>query len=82
MWCVSEIDEAYIARMEEVLATYEHPLSRAEPVVCLDEKSVTLHSEVREAIPMKPGRVAKRDYEYKRGGTANAFCAVEPKAGR
>jgi hypothetical protein len=26
--------------------------------------------------------VARRDYEYKRCGTANVFCGVEPKAGR
>ena len=31
---------------------------------------------------MQPGRVARRDYEYKRCGTANVFCGVEPKAGR
>jgi transposase len=29
-----------------------------------------------------PGREARRDSEYKRCGTANVFCAVEPKAGR
>jgi len=81
MWCVAELDEEYIEKMEDVLAIYEKPLSLAEPVVCLDEKSVTLHEEVREARAMKPGRVAKRDYEYKRCGTANAFCAVEGKAG-
>ena len=28
--------------MEDVLATYEQPLNPAEPVVCLDEKPVTL----------------------------------------
>src|SRR4030095_7429814 len=27
-------------------------------------------------------KVAKRDNEYKRCGTANVFCAVEPKAGK
>jgi transposase len=26
--------------------------------------------------------VARRDYEFKRCGTANVFCGVEPKAGR
>jgi transposase len=31
---------------------------------------------------MQPGHVARRDYEYKRCGTANVFCGVEPKAGR
>ena len=67
--------------MEDVLAVYEKPLSAPEPVVCADEKSVTLHADVREPLPMKPGSVAKRDYEYERRGTANVFCAVEPKAG-
>jgi hypothetical protein len=51
-------------------------------VVCLDEKPVTLHSDVRPASPAKPGREARRDNEYERRGTANVFCAVEPKAGR
>ena len=27
MWCVAELDEEYIARMEEVLAVYEKPFS-------------------------------------------------------
>jgi hypothetical protein len=27
MWCVAQLDEEYIARMEDVLAVYEKPLS-------------------------------------------------------
>jgi transposase len=81
MWCVAELDEEYVEKMEDVLEVYEKPLSAEEPVVCADEKSVTLHKDVREPLPMKPGRVAKRDCEYERCGTANVFCAVEPKAG-
>jgi hypothetical protein len=68
--------------MEDVLAVYERPLNLAEPVVCLDEKPVTLHAEVRAPRPATPGHVAKRDSEYQRCGTANVFCAVEPKGGR
>ena len=45
MWCVATLDEEYIARMEEVLAVYEKPLSEKEPVVCVDEKPVVLHQE-------------------------------------
>src|SRR5246127_1006236 len=82
MWCVAELNEAYITRMEEVLATYERPYNPAEPVVCLDEKPVTLHADVRPASAAKPGREARRDNEYERRGTANVFSAVEPKAGR
>jgi DDE superfamily endonuclease len=82
MWCVAELDATYIAKMEDVLATYEKPYNSSEPVICLDEKPVTLHGEVRPSSPARPGREARRDSEYERRGTANVFCAVEPKAGR
>src|SRR5450759_3444773 len=81
MWCVAELNEEYVEKMEDVLAVYEQPLSAPEPVVCADEKSVTLHADVRGPLTMEPGSVAERDYEYERRGTANVFCAVEPKAG-
>jgi hypothetical protein len=82
MWCVAKLDEAYIERMEDVLKVYEKPLTERAPVVCLDEKPVLLHEDTRPPVPLRPGQVARRDYEYKRYGTANVFCAVEPKAGR
>jgi hypothetical protein len=82
MWVVADLDEDYIAKMEDVLATYEQPYDPQEPVVCLDEKPVLLHADVRASSPAQPGREARRDNEYNRCGTANVFCAVEPKAGR
>jgi hypothetical protein len=75
-------NEEYISKMEDVLETYEKPYDPAEPVVCLDEKLVTLHADVRPTSPAKPGREARRDNEYERRSTANVFCALEPKAGR
>jgi hypothetical protein len=47
MWCGAELDEEYIAKMEDALALYEKPCSSAEPVICLDEKPVSLHGDVR-----------------------------------
>jgi transposase len=82
MWRVAELDEEYIRRMEDVLKLYEKPLSEEEPVVCIDEKPVVLHQDVRAPLSARPGKLARRDYEYKRCGTANVFCGVEPKAGR
>jgi hypothetical protein len=82
MWCVADLSEDYIAKMEDVLKTYEEPYDPDQPVVCLDEKPVTLHADVRPPSPAAPGREARRDNEYERRGTANVFCAVEPKAGR
>jgi hypothetical protein len=79
---VPELNDEYIEKMEDVLGTYEQPYDPAEPVVCLDEKPITLHAEVRPPSAAVPGREARRDSEYERCGTANVFCAVEPKAGR
>jgi hypothetical protein len=79
---VAELDDEYIAKMEDVLETYERAYDPAEPVVCLDEKPVVLHADVRPTSPAVPGREARQDSEYERRGTANIFCAVEPKAGR
>jgi hypothetical protein len=82
MWCVADLNEDYIANMEDVLELYEQPYDSEQPVICLDEKPVTLHADVRPTSPAVPGREARRDNEYERCGTANVFCAVEPKAGR
>src|SRR5215510_3046235 len=82
MWVVANLDEDYITKMEDVLKTYEQAYDPKEPVVCLDEKPVTLHADVRPTSPAIPGREARRDSEYERCGTANVFCAVEPKVGR
>jgi hypothetical protein len=83
MWCVPELDAEYIERMEDVLDTYEKPLSTAEPVICLDEKPIQM---LQNSNPMsrltRKHRVRRKDYEYRRKGTANAFCVVEPKKGR
>src|SRR5258708_20292228 len=68
--------------MKDVLALYERPLSEREPVVCVDEKPVVLHADVRPPRPMRPGGIARRDSAYERRGTPNVFCGVQPKAGR
>src|SRR5499425_2960677 len=82
MWVVADLDDDYIAKMEDVFETYEQPYHPQEPVVCLDEKSCTRHADVRPTSAAQPGRKARPDNEYERCGTANVFCAVEPKAGR
>jgi hypothetical protein len=58
MWCVAELDEEYIRRMEDVLKLYEKPLADEEPVVCIDEKPVGPHHDIRAPLPARPGRLA------------------------
>lgn len=40
---MAELNEEYIARMEDVLAVYEKRLCEEEPVVCINEKPVVLY---------------------------------------
>ena len=56
MWCVADLDEEYAAKMEGVLEVYERPYDPDQPVVCMDEKPITLHGDVRQAPPVAPGR--------------------------
>jgi transposase len=80
-WCVPELDEEFIRCMEDVLSVYERPFSAKYPVVCVDEKPIQLIDHARPPSGLLPGHPEKIDFEYKRKGTANVFCAVEPKAG-
>lgn len=83
MWCIPALSSGFVAKMEDVLEVYEKPLNPKEPVVCLDEKPVSLHQDIRPVeYPRKSGEVLKRDYEYVRAGTANVFCGIEPKTGK
>ena len=67
--------------MEDVLSVYERPHDPARPVVCLDETSRQLLGEVRPPEPAAPGRPARHDPEYARGGVANLFLVTEPLRG-
>lgn len=68
--------------MEDVLDVYQRPYDPARPVVCIDEKSKQLLETPQGSIPACPGEPEREDYEYKRNGTCNIFCRVEPLAGR
>jgi len=74
-------DAAFVAAMEDVLEVHQRPYDPARPVVGLDEGGKQLIGEVRQPLPVRPGKAAKEDYEYERHGTANLFMAFEPLAG-
>lgn len=80
-WCVPRINTQYIERMEGLLDLYARSYDANRPMVCLDEKPIQLHDDVREPEGLRPGQCRRVDYEYKRNGTCNAFCWVEPKQG-
>jgi hypothetical protein len=67
--------------MEDVLDVYQRPADPRRPVVCLDETSRQLLGEVRPPEPPAPGRPARHDPEYARGGVVNLFLVCEPLRG-
>ncbi len=68
--------------MEDVLEVYTRPYDPLRPLVCMDETSKQLLRDTRHPLPMEPGRVERKDYEYERGGAVNLFMFLEPLAGR
>ena len=74
--------------MEDVLATYECKPDPATPLVCLDEFSKQLLSEVAPPIRPKPaqdqekGKRERHDAEYVREGSASAFMLAMPHLGK
>jgi hypothetical protein len=67
--------------MEEVLDVYTRPHDPEKPLVCLDEGTKQLISEIRTPLPMEPGQPLRVDYEYERNGTANMFMLFAPLEG-
>jgi len=68
--------------MEMVLDEYKQPYDPLYPVVCMDESPKQLIAEARTPIPVKPGQLARFDYEYSRRGTCIVFIANEPLVGK
>ena len=60
MWVVADLNDDYIARMEDVLEVYERPYDPLQPVICVDEKPVALHADGRHggitnmSVPERP----------------------------
>jgi hypothetical protein len=49
--------------MEDVLEVYTRPYDPKRPQVCMDETSKQFLAEVKDPLPMKPGRSKRYDYE-------------------
>ena len=71
----------FVAAMERVLEVYQRPEDPKRPVVAMDERPVQLLEDLRAPVPVKPGRIARRDYEYKRIAVVSAFLFTNPLQG-
>mgnify|MGYP005857174599 FL=1 len=66
--------------MEDVLDLYAQPYEPRRPVVWFAERPCQLLMDVREPLPMQPGRPRRADNEYKRQGSCNRFLRFQPLA--
>ncbi len=67
--------------MEEVLDLYTLKYDADYPLVCFDESSKQLISEITTPIEAKPGQIERFDYQYQREGVCNLFMFFEPLTG-
>lgn len=82
-WCLpAQADAEFVYHMENVLDVYTRPYDASRPVVCMDEINTQLLADLREPLPMEPGKPTREDYEYERRGVCNIFLACEPLVGR
>jgi transposase len=81
MWCIGNMDAAFIARMESILDLYAEPSDPKRPVINFDETGKQLVAQINEPKPIKPGQVAKEDYEYERAGVTNIFMFFDRHRG-
>jgi hypothetical protein len=58
------------------------PLSEKEFVVCMNEKLVVLHPDLRPPRLPRLRLIARRDCEYIRCGTATVLCGAHQQAGQ
>jgi hypothetical protein len=82
MWCIpAEQSADFVAKMEDILDTYELAYDEECPVICINEKPYQLLDERREPVPMKKGMPKRIDNEYERNGTCSVFVMCEPLTG-
>ena len=56
MWCIPEVDAAYVAAMEDVPGLHGGTPDPGHPVIRFDESPARLIGEVRALIPAEPGQ--------------------------
>ena len=67
--------------MEKILDVYQEKYDSTSPLVCMDEASKLLVSDVEPALPMSPGQPRREDHHYQRKGVRAIFMFFDPVSG-
>ena len=72
----------FIEKVRDVVGLYLNLPDRAS-VLCVDEKSqIQALDRTRPLLPMRPGQVERRTYDYLRHGTVSLFAAFDARTGK
>ncbi|MBV9134717.1 MAG: hypothetical protein JO318_18570 [Chloroflexi bacterium] len=75
-------DPQLIEKVRDTVGLYLNPPERAL-VLCADEKSqIQALDRSQPTLPMRPGQVERRTYDYKRHGTTPLFAALDVATGQ
>jgi hypothetical protein len=67
--------------MEEVLDVYQEAYDAKHPLICMDEASRQILSDLVEPLPMQPGTPRRVDDKYERHGVRSLFMFYNPLDG-
>lgn len=67
--------------MEAVLDVYQETYDEAHPLICMDEASRQILSDLSAPLPMHPGAPRRVDDKYQREGVRSLFMLYNPIAG-
>lgn len=67
--------------MERLLDVYQASYDETHPLICMDEASKQILSDVEPALPMSPGRPRREDHHYRRTDVRAVFLFVDPLRG-
>lgn len=67
--------------MEKILDVYCESYDEEHPLICMDEASKQLISDIDPALPMAPGRPRREDHHYQRQAVRALFLFFDPLRG-
>ena len=81
-WLTRRASPDFFVRAAAVCDLYLHP-SAGSVVVCVDEKTaIGARSRKHPTQPCRPGRIARREFEYVRHGTVSIIAALHVHTGQ
>lgn len=74
-------DPLFIEKVRDIVGLYLNPPDKAL-VLCVDEKAqIQALGRTQPVLPMRPGQVERRTYDYTRHGTTSLFAALNVATG-